>query len=415
MKDFFVHIHDFLMRHRVAAFVVLAVLLVVQVLVGMRMGYKENVADFLPQEGEGGRYMSVYESLGGQGTVTAIFESDLEDPDEGHYAIIEAVDIFEAACDSLASSQGESLGLRCHVDEDVVAEAMAYIRQHIALFLTDEDYKRIDSLLAIEGYVDTALAAIRRMMAFPMGQMAMDAISADPLSLFAPALQRLELLGPSDNFSIDGDVLFDTSGRGYAFVDSPYGGSDTKGNARIDNILQDAVKVTLQQVEGVNIVCVGAPIIAVGNATQIKRDSFLAMGISVVLIAIILLVALRRKRNILLLGFSVLVGWLFALAAVSLLSTTVSIIVIGIGSVLVGIAVNYPLHFLEHFEGHPDRRETLREMVEPLVTGNITTVSAFACLIFMDSDAMKDLGLFGSLMLVGTILFVMIFLPLMVR
>ena len=414
MRNFFVHIHDFLMKHRAAAFVVLAVVLVLQVLVGMRIGYKENVADFLPQDGDGGRYLSVYESLGGQGTVTAIFESDLDDPEEGHYAIIDAVDAFEAACDSLATVEGETLGLRCHVDEDVVMEAMAYIRENIALFLSDEDYERIDSLLAIDGYFDSALTAIRRMMAFPMGQVAMDAISSDPLSLFSPALQRLERLGPSEHFSIDGDVLFDTSGRGYAFVDSPYGGSDTKGNARIDNILRKAVEVTLQQVDGIRIVCVGAPIIAVGNATQIKHDSFLAMGISVVLIAVILLVSLRRKRNILLLGFSVLVGWLFALAAVSLLSTTVSIIVIGIGSVLVGIAVNYPLHFLEHFEGHPDRRETLREMVEPLVTGNITTVSAFACLVFMDSDAMRDLGLFGSLMLIGTILFVMIFLPLMV-
>ena len=47
-----------------------------------------------------------------------------------------------------------------------------------------------------------------------------------------------------------------------------------------------------------------------------------------------------------------------------------------------------------------------------MVIGNITTVSAFACLIFVKAEAMRDLGLFGALMLVGTILFVMVFLPL---
>lgn len=398
-----------------ATFIVMSLLIVVQVVVGLRIGYKENVADFLPQSEEGGRYMSVYEELGGQGTITAIFDSEMDDMDDGHYAIIEAVEVFEEVCDSLAAVEGETIGMRCHVDETVALEAMDYIREHTALFLKEEDYRRIDSLLEIEGYVDTCLNGVRRMMAFPMGQVAMSAVSSDPLNLFSPSLQRLESLGPSDNFVIDEDVLFDTMGRGYAFVDSPYGGSDTKGNARIDKILKRAVEVTLQQVEWVKVTCVGAPIIAVGNASQIKRDSLTAMVISLVLIAIILFVSLRKKRHILLLGLSVLVGWLFALSAISLLSTTVSIIVIGIGSVLVGIAVNYPLHFLEHFEGHPDRRETLKEMVEPLVTGNITTVSAFACLIFMDSDAMRDLGMFGALMLVGTILFVMIFLPLMVR
>ena len=415
MKAFFLKIHDFLIHHKVATFAVLLLVVAAQLLVGLRIGYKENIADFLPQDDEGSRYMSVYENLGGQGTITAIFESDADDIDDKHFAVIEAVDLFEGLCDSLASVEGEELHTRCHVDETVAMDAMSYIRSNIALFLIDEDYRRIDSLLAIDGYLDSCLSGVRNLMAFPMGQVAMTAVAADPLNLFSPALQRLERLGPSNNFIIDEDVLFDTSCRGYAFIDSPYGGSDTKGNARIDGILKRATEMTLQRVDGIRISCVGAPIIAVGNASQIKRDSLTAMAISVVLIAVILLVALRRKRNILLLGLSVAVGWLFALAAVSLLSTTVSIIVIGIGSVLVGIAVNYPLHFLEHFESHPDRRETLKEMVEPLVTGNITTVSAFACLIFMDSDAMRDLGLFGALMLVGTILFVMLFLPLMVK
>ena len=44
--------------------------------------------------------------------------------------------------------------------------------------------------------------------------------------------------------------------------------------------------------------------------------------------------------------------------------------------------------------------------------GNITTVSAFLCLVWLDAAALRDLGLFGSLMLVGTILFVLIVLPL---
>ena len=415
MKSFFLKIHDLLMHHRRVAFVVLVLLVVAQIIAALGIGFQENVTDFLPEDEENARYMSVYESIGGQGTVTLVFEAEGDEADERRATVAEAVETFERVCDSLATAKGEAMVLRCHVDETVAMDAMAYMRENVALFLDDGDYERIDSLLAIEGYVDSCLRRVRSLMALPMGQMAMTAVASDPLNLFSPSLRRLEWLGPSDAFTIDEDVLFDSSNRGYAFVDSPYEGSDTKGNVRIVNILNCAIKATLEQVPNVSILSVGAPVIAVGNASQIKRDSIVAMAISVVLIAAILLIALRRKRDILLLVVSVAAGWLFALAAVALLSTTVSIIVIGIGSVLVGIAVNYPLHFLEHFENHPNRREALKEMVEPLVTGNITTVSAFACLIFMDSDAMRDLGLFGAMMLVGTILFVMVVLPLMVK
>jgi predicted RND superfamily exporter protein len=54
-------------------------------------------------------------------------------------------------------------------------------------------------------------------------------------------------------------------------------------------------------------------------------------------------------------------------------------------------------------------------MVLPLFIGNLTTVAAFFCLLWLDARAMQDLGLFASLMLVGTILFVLIFLPQFMR
>ena len=105
-------------------------------------------------------------------------------------------------------------------------------------------------------------------------------------------------------------------------------------------------------------------------------------------------------------------GWIFALAVIAIFKTSISIIVVGIGSVIVGIAVNYPLHYLDHIKQQPNKREALKDVIQPLVIGNITTVAAFACLVFVKAEAMRDLGLFGALMLVGTILFVMIFLPL---
>lgn len=415
MTKLFLSIYDYLSKHKAFSIALMLVLLGGCVLMSLRLRYKENATEFLPQNEENAKYIAVYNDLAGQGRVTILFRGLDADEDERRYAILDAVEHFQEAWDSIAEAEGLQIELQSKVDENKAIEAMDYMRENIACFLTEEDYARMDSLLADPEYVATSLANVKQLLSFPMGAMAQDAIVNDPLNLFSPALQRLSNLSASDRYEVDEGVLFDTCGVGYAYAESPWDGNDTKNNARLAKLVDGAIAAVAVSDTAVKVSAVGTPLIALTNANQIKKDSIIAILLSVVLIAAILIFALKRKRNILLLGLSVTAGWLFALALMALFRPEISIIIIGIGSVLVGIAVNYPLHYLDHLVDHPDKRETLKEMVEPLVTGNITTVSAFACLVFVKAEAMRDLGVFGALMLVGTILFVMIFLPLLAK
>ena len=160
---------------------------------------------------------------------------------------------------------------------------------------------------------------------------------------------------------------------------------------------------------------IGAPTIAVGNAEQIKRDSTWAIAVAVVLTLGILLYTLRRVRHLLLIVLTVGFGWLVGLCVLSFTTSTVSLIVLGISSVIIGIAVNYPLHFLTHLPHAGNIRQNLRELVAPLLIGNVTTVGAFAALIPLHSVALRDLGVFAAAMLVGTIAFVLVALPHLVK
>ena len=401
MTKFLLKLHDYLMRHHILSVVMLVVLLATGVLLAMQLHFKENIADFLPRTAENAKQAAVYNALGDQGRITVIFRPS---PDAGEDEVMDAIDAFADAFIELP--------VQAHADESDAMQAIGHVRENIALYLTAADYRRIDSLLASPDYISTQLASVRQTLSMPLPPMATDMIAADPLGLFSPALQRLQALSPSSRYRLIDDYIFDNDGNGFAFITSPYSGSDTRNNGRLAKAIDDAITTVASQHPAVSVSAVGAPLIAVTNATQIKHDSLLAIILAIVLIALILWRTMGHKRNILWMGFSVVTGWLFALAAIALFKTEISIIVVGIGSVLVGIAVNYPLHYLEHLKHHPDRRETLREMVEPLVTGNITTVAAFACLVFVKAEAMRDLGLFGSLMLVGTIGFTMIFLPL---
>ena len=413
MTKIILAIYDYFSTHRWMAALLLVVSVLLCVFLSFRLKYGEDIAAFLPQSEENGRYTKVYSQLGDQGNVTIFFrpaEGDPDDDVDSQQSVLDAMDLFDEVWQAHPDVDS-CLALECRVDESRVLDAMDAISDNIAIHLTDDDYRRIDSLLAQPGYVDSCLLNIKQMLAFPMSAVALQAISADPLNLFSPALQRLSSLSVADKFSVVDGFVMDTAGIGYAFIHVPYASSDTRAYARLAKLLDAISDSVASTVPGVSISAVSAGLIAATNAKQVKRDSILGLAIASVLILAILFFTMGRKRNIVWLAASVAVGWLFALGVIALIKPSLSIIVIGIGSVLIGIAVNYPLHYLDHVREHSNR-DSLKEMVEPLITGNITTVSAFACLLFVKAEAMRDLGLFGALMLVGTIVVVMLWLPL---
>ena len=414
MNKFFLSIYDYLSKHIAFSIALLLVVTAICVFSALRLDYNENIADFLPTDPEKERYTSVYNDLGNQGQITVIFSADTTQlaGDEALDAIMEAMDAFESHWKATDTAQIVS-DLQCRVDGSQVFDAIDFIRENQALFLTEADYQRMDSLLTDPEHVTTSMANIKRMLSMPTAGFVVDGIKADPLNLYSPALQRLNALNPTQNYHLEDEYLFNESGdKGFAFFSSPFSGSDTQGNAKIVDLIDKVTELTESEHPEVKISAVGAPTIAVTNARQIKHDSYLSIALALVLIFGILMFTMARKRNLLWLGIAILFGWIFALAVIALFKSSISIIVVGIGSVIVGIAVNYPLHYLDHIKQEPNKREALKDVIQPLVIGNITTVAAFACLVFVKAEAMRDLGLFGALTLVGTILFVMVFLPL---
>ena len=84
---------------------------------------------------------------------------------------------------------------------------------------------------------------------------------------------------------------------------------------------------------------------------------------------------------------------------------------LGLGAIVLGVAISYCLHVLIHhfFVGDPEK--LLHDESTPVFLGCITTVGAFCSLLFTDSDLLRDFGLFASFALLGSTLFSLIFLP----
>ena len=403
MTRLILRIYDFFGEHRRAgllSFIVLTLVLVVQV---MRLDYVEDISDFLPLSGRHQSAMRVYQDISGANRLFVVFQSadsTKADPDQ----MVEAVDAF-------AGAVGDSVLLTSQIDEEKMAGLTDFVYSHIPYFLSYADYARMDSVLSEPGFIRSQLQEDKQMLMFPAGSLLEENIQRDPLNLFTPVVQQLQRYGGGMSYELyDGHIFTPDMSRAIAMMNSPYGSSETEHNARLISRLQQ-VADSVASPASLRASIVGGPAIAVGNASQIRHDSILSVSIAVVLILLLLFFAFRNVRNILLIAVSIAWGWLFALGFLALIHDRISVIVIGISSVILGIAVNYPLHLIAHLSHTSSMKQALREIIMPLVVGNITTVGAFLALVPLRSVALRDLGLFSSLLLVGTILFVIIYLP----
>ena len=414
MVDFFLHIYDFLKKRKGLCRVLLAALTLILLTMISSLKYNENIYDFLPLSGNEQKAITVYQDVTGGQRIFALFKMK-EGEEAGADRLEEAVDSF---AEKIQSSPGKRhvSEMTTQVDFEKMAGITDFLYSQVPLMLTDADYERMEKLLATPGFADDQLAADVQMMMMPATGFFTSSISNDPLGLFSSVTERLEARQGAMPFEIDNGHIY-TPGKKYAvaMLASPYGSMESSNNNLLVNFVDSIAQQTSQAVPDVDVALTGSPVIAVGNAGQIKEDSWRAISIAVTLILLLLVFSFRKPRSLLLIGVSIVFGWLFAMGFISVMRSDVSLIVLGIGSIIIGIAVNYPLHFIAHTDYGGTTREVLKEMVAPLLIGNITTVGAFASLMPLDAPALRDLGFFAAFMLVGTIFFVLIFLPHLVK
>ncbi len=396
--------------------IVLAVVTAALVVLTARLEYKEDIADFLPLDREQQEAFAEQQQAAGARRIYAVvsivncqLSSQRHTLKERTVNCQPAVERFCEMVEQLTAksqkpSQRHTLKERIAIltadDPEAMQEAMDAIYARMPYLLTADDYARMDSMTAEADFVARQLDQDKQLLMLPTaGMMAMQ-VSRDPLGLFAPVVQRYAT-------AMGGGA----TAKSVVMVDSPYGASETEHNAALVAMLQQVCDSVGSAYPDVSIHLTGGPVIAVGNAQQIKRDSMTAVTIAAVLILLLLWLAFRNVRNMVLIAVSIAWGWLAAMGCLALVHSEVSVIVIGIASVIVGIAVNYPLHLIAHLSHTTDVRTALKEIRMPLVVGNITTVGAFLALVPLQSVALRDLGLFSAFLLVGTIVFVLVWLP----
>lgn len=379
-------------RRRWYAPALLAVLTVALLVPALSLSYSEDITDFLPMDVHSKRGMEVYTHISGANKIIVLAD--------GHSREESA-----SAVDSFASAMAvmDNVEVMTSADQEAVEAMVNNIYATGPALFNDSDFFVAKRILTSRDSIVSRLTDLRHRLLLPGTSVS----AQDPLGLYSAVLKRALALAPQGNMDVeDGYIFLPDTTTAVAVVTTPYAASETDENARLiarmDSLASNA---------GVPMTYVGASPIAVENAAQIKRDTVLSVAIAVAMIALLLLLSFSNRRNLALIPLTLLFAGVFALGVMGMIRDSISLIVIGIAAVIIGIAVNYPLHFVTHADAGHAPRQVLRDIAKPLVVGNITTVAAFLCLVCLEARALQDLGIFAALLLVGSIVFVIVFLP----
>lgn len=409
MKNIFVALYRFFERHKTLMWLTLLLIVLLCGWSVSRLSFVEDISSFLPQNKGNARINYAYQHLGGDNKIVVNIKSAdtaQVDPD----LLAEAADLLVERLMENDSSQLIK-NATCEVDETQIEEVTEFVLKNLPYFLTEEDYARMDTMLT-EEKIAQQIANDKLLLSAP-GELMLTMLAHDPLMLSVPVLQRLENFKPESHYTLYDNHFFNKQGtEAIVVITSRYPISETKQNAVLLQYIEKTIlEVVAEEEETIAATSFGASQISLTNATQIKRDSLMAVALAMVFIIALLVYYYREIRSILLIIVSITMGGLMALGFIACLKNPVSIIAVGVASIIVCIAINYPIHVLSHLRKTDDKEQIIKEIATPLLIGNLTTVGAFLSLLFISSSAMKDLGLFAALFLLGTILFVLIFLP----
>ncbi len=297
------------------------------------------------------------------------------------------------------------------VSEETTLDIYNTVHNNLPVYLEEQDYKTIDTLISAEQLPHT-LESDYNTITSAQGMVMKKLIADDPVGISNLALLKLQSLQTDDNYELyDGYIMSKDHKSLYLFITLKNASGETGKNVKLFDGFDKTIASLGATKDGIEILYYGNSVVAAGNATQLKKDSILTLTITVVAILIFIGFFFRRKRVPLIMMLPVAFGGLFSLAIIALTRGTISSIALGAGSIVLGIAVNYSLHFFSHYKHCGSVKQTITDLLSPMTIGSFTTVGSFFSLMLLQSQILNDFGLFAGLSLTGATIFALIFLP----
>ncbi len=252
---------------------------------------------------------------------------------------------------------------------------------------------------------------IASLFSFSDGTTDQSLLQNDPFDISMFSLAKLATLKPIEQITIkDGLITNPTEDRILIFAQIAQEGMDESAARRARRIIE--VWQAKAKAQDIEVAWMGAPRASLDNADTIKKDVHKTLPVALIAVFLICLGVYRRVSYGLLTFIPTLVGILFTLA-LFLFFGKLSIIILGFGAALLGITVDYAIHYLYHISESPQDPHPVKTLAGPIFASAFTTAGAFLVLIVADIPGLSQLGLVTSVGILLVALLTLTLLPLL--
>lgn len=286
-------------------------------------------------------------------------------------------------------------------------QARAFYAPYRDRLLTSEQRQRLQSEPA-DTLAQSALATLYG----PMGAPRLTDWGQDPLSLW-PQWWQERAQGAGLQMGDDG--LLEADGKHWAILQYETTGSafQLDGERHIDLLLDQAAAAASQKAPGLDVLRAGVPLHAEAAAVQANWEINTIGWGSLAAVLLLVWLAFRSLRPILLVGASLLIGCGVALAVTVLVFGKVHVLTLVFGASLVGVAEDYGIHWFASRQAEPaDRRwKLLRHLLPGLWLALLTSALAYLALGLAPFPGLRQMALFSVVGLAAAFLTVIFWFP----
>lgn len=393
---FFVKIFRFFRQRKALMYMLLIVSMAVFAFFGLQIKLEEDMSKLLPL-GDSNESGVVFTNLKVKDKV--FIQMKGQSPEVMADYIDELMDSI-MTCDSIISNTLYRL------DADVALSALDYAMEHVPSFVDTSLYDKFDQAIAD---ADATMQHNYEIIMDDETGSKTQMVATDPLNLRSLLMPSI---GGGMGFTIIDNHLFSRDSTvALAFLSPRFLSFDSKQSTVLVEHIEKSISEFNVTHPDVEILFHGTPVRSSGNSKMMHKDIFLTIGIALVIILILLCVSFRSAKIIIHNVLPIAYGTFFALACMYWIKGGMSLIALGVGVLILGVAISYCLHIIIHQYFVCDVEKMLKDEAKPVILGCLTTIGAFLGLLFTKSDLLKDFGLFSTLLLVGSTFFSLVFLP----
>jgi uncharacterized protein len=279
--------------------------------------------------------------------------------------------------------------------------------------MTEHDRQEIKAGLNSQG-IQAKLQHIRSTLNSTEGWAMKSLFQEDPLDLHQIVMNKFRFLNLFKGMVIKDQHFISADGRNALIVaDTSLKVTDSQGSRDLVLYTQGIIdRLTPPGVKG-SFLCGQAYTYA--NAETIKADLFVILSCASLTILVLLFLFMQNWRAIFvfLVPTSVV---LIATAGVLVAYQTISAITIAFGSVLMGIADDYPIftYFSLRNRGSYSG-EAVAEIAPPVLFSGVTTMATFSALFFSDLPGQRQIAFFSIVGIIASLVFSLLVLPHFIR